>query len=377
MSDSGDVRYPNPGSLRDAVTNGPVVDNLKAEVSKTSSEFRDLNSARVIPSTTTSTGQPLTHYHSLLYSLLSWEQPRATAVSYATVITFIFAARYLPLIRWAFKFLYMSLGCELLACPSMIMESRSPLHAVTAGVELAGQIILKQGIASSFRPRRYYTIPKETHEAILEDLSQLLDFFVIEFQRILFAENVVHTVGAFIAAFSGYWLVRFVPLWGLAVISVTVAYLGPLIYISNREIIDEQLTNIHQIVSSQTTQLKDLAGERTSHATGVMKQYVDEYSHKAQEMIGRRSASPEMTKAPAPSKTQPAAEPAIKSEPASEPRLKVDPATEPLIKTEVVTEPVFKSEDFPEAPKLAPIAQSIESDETPSAAAEREPLVAV
>lgn len=66
---------------------------------------------------------------------------------------------------------------------------------MTAGVELAGQVILKQGIASSFRPRRYYTIPKETHEAILEDLSQLLDFFVIEFQRILFAENVVHTVG--------------------------------------------------------------------------------------------------------------------------------------------------------------------------------------
>lgn len=66
--------------------------------------------------------------------------------------------------------------------------------AVTALVEIAGQVILKQGIASSFRPRRYYTIPKETQEVILEDLSQLLDFFLIEFQRILFAENVVHTV---------------------------------------------------------------------------------------------------------------------------------------------------------------------------------------
>lgn len=65
---------------------------------------------------------------------------------------------------------------------------------VTAAVEIAGLVVLKQGIASSFRPRRYYTIPKETHEAVLEDLSQLLDFFLIEFQRILFAENVVHTV---------------------------------------------------------------------------------------------------------------------------------------------------------------------------------------
>lgn len=46
---------------------------------------------------------------------LQWEQPRATAVSYASIIGFIFAARYLPLLRWAFKFLYMSLGGELVA----------------------------------------------------------------------------------------------------------------------------------------------------------------------------------------------------------------------------------------------------------------------
>ena len=65
---------------------------------------------------------------------------------------------------------------------------------MTAALEIAGQVILKQGVASSFRPRRYYTIPKETHEAVLEDLSQLLDFLLIEFQRILFAENAIHTV---------------------------------------------------------------------------------------------------------------------------------------------------------------------------------------
>ncbi|KAJ5454798.1 uncharacterized protein N7458_005754 [Penicillium daleae] len=320
MADSGDVSYPNTGS--------PVVDSLKAEASKTSDEFRDLKNARVTPSTTTTNGQPLTHYHSLLYSLLSWEQPRATAVSYATVIGFIFAARYLPLLRWAFKFLYMSLG-------------------LTAAVEIAGQVILKQGIASSFRPRRYYTIPKETHEAILEDLSQLLDFFLIEFQRILFAENVVHTIAAFTAAFSGYWLVRFVPLWGLAVISVTVAYLGPLVYISNREIIDEQIANLQEIISSQTNQLKDLAGERTSHATGVMKQYVGEYSHKAQEYIGRRSASPETAKVPTP------------------------------VKIEPVAEPTIKTEDFPEAPKIEPIAQLVETAEPAPAAVEKEPLLAL
>ncbi|KAJ5730376.1 uncharacterized protein N7483_004884 [Penicillium malachiteum] len=338
MADSGDVSYPNTGSKFFAPCLGPVVDNVKSEVNKTAGELNNLKKTRVTPSTTADNGQPLTHYHSLFYSLLSWEQPRATALSYASIIGFIFAARYLPLLRWGFKFLYMSLG-------------------VTACAEIAGQLVLKQGLASSFRPRRYYTIPKETHEAILEDVSQLLDFILIEFQRILFAENVIHTVAAFTAAFLGYWLIRFVPVWGLTVLAVTTAYFGPLIYISNREIIDEQIQNLQDIISAQTNQLKDLAGERTSHATGLMKQYVGDYSSKASEYIGRRSVSPEMAKIPNPVKTE--------------------ATPEPVIKTEPVAEPAIKTEDFPEAPKDEPVAEVVESVESAPEAAEQEPLIAV
>ena len=50
------------------------------------------------------------------------------------------------------------------------------------------------GVASSMRPRKYYKIPKETLESTLDDLEQLINFFVIEFQRILWAENVPVTV---------------------------------------------------------------------------------------------------------------------------------------------------------------------------------------
>lgn len=50
---------------------GPVVDNIKSEASRTGQEFRDLSNSKVASDTTTATGQPLTYYHSLLYSLLS------------------------------------------------------------------------------------------------------------------------------------------------------------------------------------------------------------------------------------------------------------------------------------------------------------------
>ena len=36
------------------------MDNIKTEASRTEDEFRDLKNSRVTPSTTTSTGQPLT-----------------------------------------------------------------------------------------------------------------------------------------------------------------------------------------------------------------------------------------------------------------------------------------------------------------------------
>lgn len=87
----------------------------------------------------------------------------------------IFAGRYLPILRWVMKGMYITFG-------------------VTAAAEIAGKTILSQGLASSFRPRRYYTIPKEALETALDDVEQLINFFVIEFQRVLFAENVLHTI---------------------------------------------------------------------------------------------------------------------------------------------------------------------------------------
>ncbi|KAL2817991.1 Reticulon-domain-containing protein [Aspergillus cavernicola] len=325
--DASEVRYPdtNGATTQDSLTNGPIADSIKSEASRTGQEIRDLKSAKVVPSTTTATGQPLTYYHSLLYSLLSWEQPRATAASFASVVAFIFAARYLPLLRWFFKFLYVVLG-------------------FTAAVEIGGRVVLSQGLASSFRPRKYYTIPKETIEAVLEDFEQLIDFVLIEFQRVLFAENAVHTVAAFSAAFSAYWLIKILPFWGLSLLAVTIAYLGPLVYINNQELIDAQIENVQETMNSQAHQLKGLAEERTSHATGIVKQYVGDYSNKAQEYIGnRRSASPEVAKAPS-----------------------------PVIKKEPEAEVLVKTTDFPEAPKDEPVAQSIEHTQ-----AEQQPLVAV
>lgn len=163
-------------STMDSMKNGPMADKARIEGDKTKSELSNLASSRQTPSTKTASGQDLTHYHSFFYNLLSWENPRATAISYASIVIFIFATRYLPLVRYGLKGLYMILG-------------------ITAAAEIAGKTVMGQGFSSKMRPKRYYTLPREFLETIMDDATELINFFVIEFQRIVFAENVGVTVG--------------------------------------------------------------------------------------------------------------------------------------------------------------------------------------
>ena len=69
---------------------------------------------------------------------------------------------------------------------SKIVESHCSAEAV-------GHLVLGKGLTSQFRPRQYYTIPKASLERLLDDVEQFINFFVIESQRIVFAENVYAT----------------------------------------------------------------------------------------------------------------------------------------------------------------------------------------
>lgn len=267
---------PTTQSLKDNVTQGPVAQSVKDQTAKTSSEFQDLANARTTPEQPAATGQPLTHYHSLFYRLLSWKNPRATAISYVTIILFTFAARYLPILRYVFKGLYIVLG-------------------ITATAEIAGKMALGNGLTSQIRPRRYYVIPRESLERLLEDVEQFINFFVIEFQRILFAENIYATSTAFVAAFASYWLIKWLPLWGLSLIGTSLLYFCPLIYMQNQEFIDNNLRNAGNIINQQAAQVKELAAHHTGRASETVKTYAGEYGHKAQQMMGSAKTRAEHT----------------------------------------------------------------------------------
>ena len=140
------------------------------------------------------------------------------------------------------------------------------------------------------------------------------------------------TFQAFLSALVCYWLVKYLPLWGLSLIAVSIIYLAPLIYVNNRELIDEQVNNISNIVNAQAAQVKDLAGHHASRASETVKTYAGDYTTKAQEYIGSargRSTSAEASR-------KPMANAPVKSEPGAPPS--------------------YGSSDFPHAPKQEPVA---------------------
>ncbi|KAI1756933.1 Reticulon-domain-containing protein [Xylaria castorea] len=255
---------------------------MKDQTTKTGAEFSNLADARRTPAQPAATGQPLTHYHSFFSELLSWNNPRASAIAYASAVALIFVARYLDVTRYVFKLTWMALGTSVLA-------------------EATGKAILGRGLTSQVRPRKYYTLSRETLDAVIGDVHELVNFFVIEAQRILFAENLAASATAAVGAFLSYFLVKIVPVWGLALIGTTVLFLAPLIYTTNQELIDHYVKEGSDIVNSQTEQLRQVASKHTSQATEITKQYMGDYTHKAQMMLHRGgSASPELAPKPAP-----------------------------------------------------------------------------
>lgn len=118
----------------------------------------------------------------------------------------------------------------------------------------------------------------------------------------------------------------------------------PLIYTSNQELIDHHVKNAQDIINAQTAQFKEVAGTHAGRATEVTKQFMGDYTAKAQEMLRGRQAS-----ANTPAPAQPA-------QPASS----------------------VQESDFPAAPKedISAPQPSVDAAEPAPAVKEEEPLIA-
>jgi len=216
--------------------------------------------------------QPVSGFHSLFYDLFTWKFPRATGAVFFSTVLSIIAFRYVNVLRYLFKATYM-------------------LFAAVSFLEIAGKPLGAKGVVSSFRPRRYFTVPRQSLERFFENLHDLINFFVLEFQRVLFVENIAATLSAFVASFLGYFLIKYMPFWTLLLLATTTAFTAPLIYLNNKEVIDEQIEHFAEIINAQLDTGKKLTEKYAEDAMTQIKAKTADLQSKAHQYTNGKKAT--------------------------------------------------------------------------------------
>jgi hypothetical protein len=143
--------------------------------------------------------------------------------------------------------------------------------------------------------------------------------------------KVTETSQAFATALTTYFLIKVTPAWGLALLFTTAVYFIPLVYISNKELIDGHLDNASTIINQQTQQVRDLASQHTSKAAEITSSTFKEYSARAQEALGQAKGKA-VEKGVLSPETANKAEDTLKSAPSA-------PTTEPVVPEAAQAEP--------------------------------------
>lgn len=248
-------QFNNTTDINHAMKN--AVDNTHQEALKTQHDFQGLHQSN---NQELRSDQPLTHFHSFFYDLVTWKYPRATLLIFGGLMSTILAFRFVNVMRYVFKAAYILFGA-------------------VATLEAAGKPLGYRGLISGMRPRRYHTIPRENVESIFEELHDFLNFVVVEFQRIVYVENIFTTGCAFAASFVGYFLIKYLPFWSLALLTTMIAFTGPYFYLNNQEAIDAQINHYSDIANAKLTlargQTERYAGEAANRARATASQLTE------------------------------------------------------------------------------------------------------
>ncbi|PNP84070.1 hypothetical protein FNYG_02758 [Fusarium nygamai] len=145
-----------------------------------------------------------------LYKYISWEDPARTIGSYFAALGFMLAVHHLHLTQLTLKTMAIGLG-------------------VMSMAEFAGRSFGPNNFVSRMRPRQYKTVPESTLNATLKDIHDFIQYAVVQAQKIIFAEDLEKTFGAFAFTASLYFLIQFMTPFGIAILGLTTIYIIPLV----------------------------------------------------------------------------------------------------------------------------------------------------
>jgi len=101
---------------------------------------------------------------------------------------------------------------------------------------------------SRLRPRQYKKVPESTLNAILKNIHDLIQYAVVQVQKIIFGQELYKTFSAFLSFTTLYWLINIVPTFSLAVLCLTLLYIAPLLTSPRgREVAHDAMVHAEQL----------------------------------------------------------------------------------------------------------------------------------
>ncbi|KAK9479631.1 putative reticulon-like protein RtnA [Lipomyces japonicus] len=213
-------------------------------------------------------------YKTYFANLLTWKNPIYTGSVFAGSIVALVLVKYVDVLKLVLNAAYLAFGTGVL-------------------IELSGRSIKRSpGFVSSFIGGKYFTLSKDSVDPLIAEGLTLLNFVLVEIQRIAFVENVPLTISAFIISYFTYFLVRYISLWTLVSAAIIFAFSLPPLYLQFQTEIDAQVAKVEKIVEEQAKVAQTKADQYLGQATKVARQYVND----ALEKVGYQTAHPVTTK---------------------------------------------------------------------------------
>lgn len=234
----------------------PTTTDIDIDKLKQKNPFAATHSAQAVPHDPT-----VTHFHSFFYDTFTWKYPRTTGLLFATSLGFLLLGHYVNILRYAFKGAYIT-------------------FAATAAFEYLGRPTTGTGFMTQVRPQRYYTIPRENLEMVFAEIHEFLNFIVLEFQRIIFVENLTVTIASFVFSLIGYFLVKFMPIWSLLLLADVLVFTVPLVYLQNQELIDHHVRRASAVATDHIQNARGLAEKHTADYSAKAKAYATDLTGK-------------------------------------------------------------------------------------------------
>ncbi|TRX94250.1 hypothetical protein FHL15_004717 [Xylaria flabelliformis] len=193
-----------------------------------------------------------------LYKYISWEDPIRTLGSYFGLLGLLYAVHYLRCTQLLLKICATALG--VVSFTSLVSRST------------------KTDFIAHLRPE-YKEFPETTLNATLNDIHDLVQYLVVEAQKIIYGEDLGKTFGAFISFTSLFWLMKILSPFNLEVLGLSSAYIIPLLFSSNcREVAQNAKSRAQGLVHKTAVSAESAASDGKAKAADL--------THKTQQVAG-------------------------------------------------------------------------------------------